>query len=346
VDPRTDVYSLGVVLYEAVCGRPPFAADNELATALQRLHRDPLRPRQIRPDITRGLDEILVRALRRPADERFQSAQELRAALLSLPGVLDADLAAATARPGNASDREVAGERDAVDSEPGATTNLAIDDATRREVPDRTRIGGDITAAVPARYAVSERRWLLPAMLIVFVAVSLAVAGLLFGSTEVGQRLFSGARDAVTGRSAPPLGITSAIAFDPGGDGHEHDDTAPSVLDNDPATVWTTEGYNERGIGTKSGVGIVVTLAGEHVIERLELQSPMLGWSAEIRVAASPQPSLAGWSDPVARITDGGASASVDIAGRRAGAVLIWITDLGGTGPPFRFELSEVKLFG
>jgi len=252
--------------------------------------------------------------------------------------VLDADLAAATARPGHSSGSEVTGEQEPVGGRPGAGTNLAHDDATR--------IGGHTSASVPAGYADSEKRWLLPAMLIVFVAASLAVAGLLFGSTEVGQRLFQGARDAVTGRGAEPLASTGAIAFDPGGDGREHDERAPLVLDNDPATVWTTEGYNERGIGTKSGVGIVITLEGEQVIKRLDLQSPVQGWSAEIRVAATPQTTLAGWSDPVGRVTDGGANESVDMAGRRAGAVLIWITDLGGAGPPFRFELGEVRLFG
>ena len=53
VDGRTDLYSLGVVLYEALCGRPPFLADTDTATAIARLHQAPLRPRQLRAGIPR-----------------------------------------------------------------------------------------------------------------------------------------------------------------------------------------------------------------------------------------------------------------------------------------------------
>src|SRR5439155_12852639 len=47
VDARADVYALGVVLYETLCGRPPFTADSEAATALSRLHQAPMRPRNV-----------------------------------------------------------------------------------------------------------------------------------------------------------------------------------------------------------------------------------------------------------------------------------------------------------
>ncbi len=84
VGPRTDVYALGLVLYEALCGRPAFDEEGDLATAVARTRRAPLAPRQLRVDIPRELEAVIMRALARDPDDRYPSARELRAALLSL----------------------------------------------------------------------------------------------------------------------------------------------------------------------------------------------------------------------------------------------------------------------
>jgi eukaryotic-like serine/threonine-protein kinase len=81
VDHRADLYACGIVLYECLTGRTPFEAATHLATATMRLADTPRPPGALRPGIPRRLESVTMRALSREPDQRFQSADEMNAAL-------------------------------------------------------------------------------------------------------------------------------------------------------------------------------------------------------------------------------------------------------------------------
>lgn len=79
--PQSDIYSLGVVLYEAVSGKVPFQGDNPISIALKHLQEDPPGLRDENPAIPEELEEIILRAMSKSPAKRFQSAREMQKAL-------------------------------------------------------------------------------------------------------------------------------------------------------------------------------------------------------------------------------------------------------------------------
>jgi serine/threonine-protein kinase len=81
VDPRSDLYSLGIVLYEMLTGNVPFTGDTPVEIAMKHLSQIPEPPSKLRPEVPHDLDAVVMRALAKEPDQRYGSTEEMDADL-------------------------------------------------------------------------------------------------------------------------------------------------------------------------------------------------------------------------------------------------------------------------
>jgi serine/threonine-protein kinase len=307
VDGRTDLYALGVVLYELVCGRTPFAAETDAATALARLQRDPQPPSDLRPDVPDWLEQLILDCLRRDPADRPASATEVRRRL--------------AARGTGARGPEIHGAVAERPSPPPPAAGPAAPSPARPAPPPARSTGDGAEPHPPRARRARRRRW--PVLLLLAAAAVVAVL------------LAAGIRTSDGGGSAV-VAIGSVDVFDPEGDvpGQENNDQVGRVTDGDPATAWSTETYRDPERLGKRGVGLVARLDRPVDLDALRVLSDSTGWSASVYVTSGePGADLESWGEPLASLDGiGPPGATFEVGGRDVTAVLVWITRTGDDG--------------
>ena len=146
VDYRTDVYSLGLILYEMFTGAAAFRADNAVAVALKQMREAPVPPHEIDPQIPVGIERTILKCLEKEPAKRFQSIEELESAVRA----------------------EAAGR-------PTATAAPAAVSAARSTNPTQPTVrlsSQDLRAAPTGRKGISPIVWVLLAALVAFVVLA------------------------------------------------------------------------------------------------------------------------------------------------------------------------------
>jgi tRNA A-37 threonylcarbamoyl transferase component Bud32 len=294
VTPQTDVYSLGVVLWELLTGDVPFPGDNFVAVALRHINEEPPSLLELRPDVPPRLAAAVDRALAKDPRDRFPSmeafAAELRACLAELE----------TFDP----------ERTLV------SMPAVLSPRPPRRLP-RSR---------------PRRRWRRPLAFAAVAAVAAAavVAGILgLGGSGTAQHHSSSGGGGGAAASGTPVALRGIGDYDPQGTGGEHGDTAGRATDGNAATSWNTETYASADFGgLKHGVGLVVDAGRSVPLKTLTVRSPLPGFQATILSGDS----QSGPFDTDSGPENVGASTRFTLNGASARYYVVWITRLPAGG--------------
>jgi eukaryotic-like serine/threonine-protein kinase len=316
-DQRSDIYSLGVVLFEMLTGGVPFEADSQVGVAMKHVNEELPDVQKERPEISAATALVVERATAKDPTQRYADIGEM---IDDLSTALEVE----AAREGRTT-----GE---------ATSVLDAVPPASRKLSTRTRLSW---AAL---------------LLIVVVGGGILVATQVIGNGEtpvVGNKHSGGTKTTPTGNVVP---LESATAYDPEGDDKEEDGLEEYAIDGNPTeTSWTTEHYEAADMaGTKTGpdqgVGIYVTAQAVATPKKMVVKTPTPGWNAQVFAApAGPPEGIEEWGEPVAEVENASKTEEITLhTGSAAKYFLLWFTKLSPAADEegrYQVEISDIKLF-
>ncbi len=319
VTGQSDIYSLGIVLYELLTGEVPFTGDTPVAVAMRHVREDVPDVQRLRPEVSAATAAVVDRATAHDLARRYP---DIPALLVDL----EEALAIEAARTGQAT---------------GEVTSVlrSLPLRARRRLPWNMR---------------HRARWLASfALLAVIVALVLIAAA---GHTHSGTGVVSGV-STKPGFVPVSLAQNAAHDYNPFGTGPENSGQVDNAVDSDPNTTWSTAHYYEDTLKKAGGTGVGVYLdAAPGVVARqIELQTPTPGFGVQIFASNDFDASLPygdatplsarGWQGPFGSDTSvhSRERIPIDTSGHRFRYYLVWLTTL----PPGKelASIAEVTLF-
>ncbi|MFN7955109.1 MAG: serine/threonine-protein kinase [bacterium] len=209
VDHRTDLYSLGVVLFQLFTGQVPFRGTSAIEVALAHVQRQPPRPRELRPDIPQHIEAIVLKAMAKDRDYRYSSALEIAS-----------DLSGETRHWESAA--KVSGHTQPVEHGRAEPRQGPALDTSRHASPasewapvlgERDR--GDTRAATGRAERAGHAGWLVPVVMVVAIAVALGAYRMRTGPLASSSKPIASAPSPTTAAPEPSQDSASVTAPGP-----------------------------------------------------------------------------------------------------------------------------------